>query len=72
MRDHKTRRLRRAVYLIRLPDGRLVRKHTSKVVVPEATATAVVYKNGRVGAIIWLDEPKWLGDFGRLRAKRIA
>jgi hypothetical protein len=66
------RRPRAAVYLIRLPDGRLIRKHTSKVNVSEAVATAVVYKHGRVGAIIWPDEPRWLGDFGRLRAKRIA
>ena len=72
MRDRKTRRRRPAVYTIRLPDGRIVRRHTSKVDAPEAIATAFIYKSGKVGTIVWPDEPSWLGEFGRLRAKRIA
>jgi hypothetical protein len=42
--------------LAELPDGRIVRKHTSKVDAPEAAATALVYKGGRAGAIVWPGE----------------
>ena len=72
MGKYKKPRRPAAVYTIRLPDGRIVRRHTSKVDAPEATATAFVYKSGKVGTIVWAGEPRWLGEFGRLRAKRIA
>jgi hypothetical protein len=58
------------VYQVILPDGRQFKKRMYNSQKEELIATAFVHE-GKVRVAVWMDEPAWEGEFGRLVAKKI-
>lgn len=59
-------------YQVTLPDGRQFKKRVFNSQKEELIATAFTGQDKKVYVSVWLDEPAWEGEFGRLTAKKIS
>lgn len=58
-------------YEVTLPDGRKFKKRIFNSDKDKLIATAFLDRDQKVHVAVWIDEPAWEGDFGRLQAKKI-